>query len=269
MAKHVILESYSFTPATRTIVVYGKWIRREQLLLITNVTKNTVIYNFSDPSLGVSAYTTGISQQSPTTQQNEITTVVVSYDTTSHSATDKLAILVEETYESILPAETMMDPVGKMRTSIPQSLIDTDFEYGQQPTKWEHLALVNNRPTCFYDPSSSAAQWTYNVGVASQSTTTVTGTGTTWHGGLIGSRFTYLDGTDVGTITAVASATSLTVSTSATVPSQSYTIFGFPYKGGSTSPSPVADPSIMFKDTTTDATGYTISLLLNTGAFGL
>lgn len=269
MAKHVILESYSFTPSTRTIVIYGKWIRREQLLLITNVTKNTVIYNFSDPSLGVSAYTTTMSQSGPTTQQNEITTVVVSYDTTSHSATDKLAILVEETYESILPAETLMDPVGKMRTSIPQSLIDTDFEYGQQPTKWEHLALVNNRPTCFYDPASSAAQWTYNVGVASQNTNTVTGTGTTWHGGLVGSRFTYLDGTDVGTITAVTSATSLTVSTSATVASQSYTIFGFPYKGGSTSPSPVADPSIMFKDTTTDATGYTISLLLNTGALGL
>jgi hypothetical protein len=38
MAKHVILEAYSFTPSTRTVVVAGKNIRREQLLLITNTT---------------------------------------------------------------------------------------------------------------------------------------------------------------------------------------------------------------------------------------
>lgn len=269
MAKHVILESYSFTPSTRTIVVYGKMIRREQLLLITNVTKNTVIYNFSDPSLGVTAYTTTMSSLSPTTQPNEITTVVVSYDTTSHSATDKLAILVEETYESILPAETLMDPVGKMRVSMPQSLIDTDFEYGNQPTKWETLSLVNNRPTCFYDPAAAGLQFIYNAGTAAQSTTTITGTGTAWSQAMIGNRFVFLDGTDAGFITAVASATSLTVTTSATVAAQAYSIYGIPYKGGSTTPSTTADPSILFKNTTLDATGYTISLLLNAGAQGL
>ena len=269
MAKHVILESYSFTPSTRTIVVYGKMIRREQLLLITNVTKNTVIYNFSDPSLGVSAYTTTMSLLSPTTQSNEITTVVVSYDTTSHSATDKLAILVEETYESILPAETLMDPVGKMRVSMPQSLIDTDFEYGNQPTKWETISLVNNRPTCFYDPAAAGLQFVYNAGTAAQSTTTITGTGTAWSQAMIGNRFVFLDGTDAGFITAVASATSLTVTTSATVAAQAYSIYGIPYKGGSTTPSTTADPSILFKNTTLDATGYTISLLLNAGGQGM
>ena len=56
MAKHVILESYTFTPSAantaNTIVVIGKALRQEQLLLITNVTNGSVIYNFSDPSLG-------------------------------------------------------------------------------------------------------------------------------------------------------------------------------------------------------------------------
>ena len=269
MAKHVILESYTFTPSTRTIAVYGKWIRREQLLLITNVTKNTVLYNFSDPSLGVSAYTTAMSLTSPTTQSNEITTIVVSYDTTSHSATDKLAILVEETYESILPAETLLDPVGKMRVSMPQSLIDTDFEYGSQPTKWETLSLVNNRPTCFYDPSAVGLQFIYNAATAAQSATTITGSGTTWSQAMIGSRFVFMDGTDAGVITAVSSATSITVNTSATVVSQAYSIYGFPFKGGSTSPSTTTDASILFKNTTLDASGYTISLLLNAGAQNL
>lgn len=48
MAKHVILENYTFTPSTRTLVVNGKAIRREQLVLITEVTTNAVIYNFAD-----------------------------------------------------------------------------------------------------------------------------------------------------------------------------------------------------------------------------
>ena len=56
MAKHVIIENYTFTPSTRTIVVSGKNIRREQLLLITNTTAGTVIYNFSDPALQTRKY---------------------------------------------------------------------------------------------------------------------------------------------------------------------------------------------------------------------
>lgn len=46
------------------------------------------------------------------------------------------------------------DPVDKLRISAPQALIDTDFEYGIQPTKWETLSLQNNRQACFYDPTT-------------------------------------------------------------------------------------------------------------------
>ena len=41
------------------------------------------------------------------------------------------------------------DPVGKQRMSMPQALIDTDFEYSVQPSKWEFLNLVQNRPSLF------------------------------------------------------------------------------------------------------------------------
>jgi len=51
----------------------------------------------------------------------------------------------------IIGGETLTDPVGKLRVSTPQSLIDTDFEYGTQSTKWETLNLLNNRPSAFYD----------------------------------------------------------------------------------------------------------------------
>ena len=131
MAKHVILEGYTFTPSTRSIVVTGKNIRREQLLLITNTTAGTVLYNFSDPALGTTSYTNAVNSVTGT----ESTTIVLAYNTSSMSATDKISILVEETYHEIIPSEVMRDPVDKMRVSTPQSLIDTDFEYGQQHTK--------------------------------------------------------------------------------------------------------------------------------------
>ena len=152
MAKHVILESYTFTASTRTIVVTGKTIRREQLLLITNTSNGTVIYNFSDPALGASSYTTNVS----TTTGLETTTIVLTYNTAAMSDSDKISILVEESYTEIIPSEVMRDPVDKFRISAPQSLIDTDFEYGQQPTKWESITLLNNRPSSFYDATLPA-----------------------------------------------------------------------------------------------------------------
>lgn len=42
-----------------------------------------------------------------------------------------------------------IDPVTKLRVSEPTNLIDTDFEYGLQPTKWETLELINNTPSFF------------------------------------------------------------------------------------------------------------------------
>jgi hypothetical protein len=44
------------------------------------------------------------------------------------------------------------DPVDKLRISQPQALIDTDFEYGQQPTKWESINLQNKRQGAYYIP---------------------------------------------------------------------------------------------------------------------
>ena len=48
------------------------------------------------------------------------------------------------------------DPVDKLRVSQPQALIDTDFEYGTQPTKWESINLQNNRQGAYYIPQISS-----------------------------------------------------------------------------------------------------------------
>ena len=51
------------------------------------------------------------------------------------------------------PTETFMDPVSKIRVSNPENLIDTDFEYGLQSTKWETLELSNNVPSFYVSDS--------------------------------------------------------------------------------------------------------------------
>jgi hypothetical protein len=143
MSRQVLLETnYTFIPSTKTVVI-PRAISRERLILITNVTTNQVIYNFSDSNLKATTYTVnGIA---------DTTTVVLDYDTTGMSSTDKLQLVVDDHEQYITPSETLMDPVGKMRVSTPQALIDTDFEYGTQPTKWETTTLLNNRPSTFYD----------------------------------------------------------------------------------------------------------------------
>ena len=50
--------------------------------------------------------------------------------------------------EIAFPKE-FIDPVTKLRVSQPENLIDTDFEYGVQPTKWETVELINNTPSFF------------------------------------------------------------------------------------------------------------------------
>jgi hypothetical protein len=146
MARKVLLETgYTFVPSTRTITI-PRVIRRERLALITNTTTNQVIYNFSDPSLKSTSYTATPSGSSGTT------TIVLNFNTTAMSASDTLQITVDEYDEKFTPSETYTDPVGKFRVSQPQSLIDTDFEYGQQTTKWENLPLVNNRPWAYEQP---------------------------------------------------------------------------------------------------------------------
>ena len=146
MARKVLLDQYyTFTPSTRTIVI-PRILQKEFLVLITNVTQNRVIYNFSDPNLTSTSYTFNTATNT--------TTVVLNYDTTGMSGNDVLQITYDDMVQEFIPGETYNDPVSKIRVSTPQSLIDTDFEYGLQPTKWENISLLNNRPGFFNDVTS-------------------------------------------------------------------------------------------------------------------
>jgi len=86
---------------------------------------------------------------------NQIIHIVLQYNTTAMSATDDLQVVIDEYEEKFTPSELYTDPVNKFRTSQPQALIDTDFEYSTQSTKWESLSLVNNRPYAYQNTSAN------------------------------------------------------------------------------------------------------------------
>lgn len=172
MARKVLLEtSYTFTPSTKTIVI-PRVIPRERMVLITNVTTNQVIYNFSDPNLKATSYITSGTANANTT------TIVLNYNTASMSSTDKLQFTIDEYDESFRPAEAYTDPVNKFRVSTPQALIDTDFEYGTQTTKWENLSLTNNRPCAFQAQTAVANISSITMNNGSRTVTVVLSSGT-------------------------------------------------------------------------------------------
>ena len=65
------------------------------------------------------------------------------------SDNDELQIYYDKASVEFEPVESLVDPVSKIRVSNPNTLVDTDFEYGPQSTKWETIELVENIPLFF------------------------------------------------------------------------------------------------------------------------
>ena len=76
-----LIDSYTFSPSTKQITLNEPTqIKIEKILLITNITDNTIIYNFADNSLG------------GTISSNVLT---LNYNTVSMSNTDSLQIFID------------------------------------------------------------------------------------------------------------------------------------------------------------------------------
>jgi hypothetical protein len=152
MARKRIYE-YVFTPGTAglgTVQVQDR-INLEDFLAIYDTTTNTSIYNFGAPTQGGTvSFSTGTIPGLPTAYAG-VTTLNLDLDTSTLSANDKLAIYVEDRNISTQPWEFGLDAIGRARTSNPESLIDADFEYGLQNTKWQNVSTINNIPSFYED----------------------------------------------------------------------------------------------------------------------
>jgi len=139
MAKKLVF-NYTFDASAQTVTLTDDVYPKRRLLMITNVTSGDIIYLFNDAAKS-GTFTFNYEDYS--------TTITLDYDTTSMADTDDLQIFVEWDNQTVEFDESYVDPVSKIRVSQPENLIDTDFEYGLQSTKWETLELTKNIPT-FY-----------------------------------------------------------------------------------------------------------------------
>jgi len=141
MAKSQIRQ-YVFTPGTAnngTIKFAGKY-DLSQLLVITNTSTNTIIYNFADPQfLGTSVTFTRANDANFVTaldNNDGITTVTLAIDTSAMNSGNQIQILFEQPFQYVRMPEVGTDAFERTRVSTPTSMLDADFEYGLQPTKW-------------------------------------------------------------------------------------------------------------------------------------
>ena len=146
--------NYRFDASAQTVTISGYYTLRK-LVLITNVTDGAIIYNFADAGAGGTVSYNDITDE---------TTISLVYNTTSMSDGDELQILIEDGQDTKIDAgESLIDPVHKFRVSNPENLIDTDFEYGLQASKWETLELVNNIPSVYSRDSNTSIPGISNI----------------------------------------------------------------------------------------------------------
>lgn len=163
------------TSGVGKVVIPGNW-PIDRILLITNVTAGVILYNFADTQ-NTGAYTEfrpgGIPTsnaddnvvtygkdlfgedgsaviQSVESGHGETTVFFTNIDTSSHNDTDLISVLVEESYMSVRPWNDFgTDAIERARVAMPQTMIDADFEYGLQPTKWQGFQTVASYPSIF------------------------------------------------------------------------------------------------------------------------
>jgi len=148
------IKQYLFVPGgagVGKIIIPGNF-SNASIIAILNTTKQTFIYNFADSTLlGTVTWSSTPDVNFPQSIDG-ITTVTFTTSTSTMSASDKLAVYVEVNYPAQRPFAT--DAVERLRVANPTSLIDADFEYGLQNTKWQSLFVNNDNPSIFEVPGS-------------------------------------------------------------------------------------------------------------------
>ena len=148
------IKNYVFSPAgagVGYVKIPGNF-SNAQIIAILNANAQAFIYNFADATLlGTVTWSSQPDVNFPQSIDG-VTTITLSTSTLTMSASDKLAIYVEVNYPAQRPFAT--DAVERLRVANPQSLIDADFEYGLQNTKWQSLFTNNDNPSIYEVPGS-------------------------------------------------------------------------------------------------------------------
>jgi len=70
------------------------------------------------------------------------------------SDTDDVQIFIDQGDLKVRPFDFGTDAIERMRVATAQSMLDADFEYGLQPTKWQAIATQRGYPSIFEVPGT-------------------------------------------------------------------------------------------------------------------
>lgn len=143
--------------SNRGYVKIPGFYKLKDFLLVTNSSRNIIMYNFADDSLAAEVtYSEEYDSSFPGALYgaDKITTITFDIDTSAMMVTDNIQIFVEGKEQAVRMNSIATDAMERQKVGIPQSMLDADFEYGLQPTKWQAIALMRNYPSIYEIPGS-------------------------------------------------------------------------------------------------------------------
>jgi len=160
---NVITNGLSSLPSivsNRGYIKFPGFYKLKDILLITNATRNIILYNFADPTIGADlTYSENFDSDFPGALygNEKITTLIFDIDTSAMMVTDAIQVFVEGKEQIVRFNSIATDAMERQKVGIPQSMLDADFEYGLQPTKWQAIGLMRNYPSVYEIPGSDIA----------------------------------------------------------------------------------------------------------------
>jgi hypothetical protein len=187
------------TTATGTVVV-GMTVSGS-----ANIPTGTTITAVSGTTLTLSTATTGAVSNATLTftgsSFNQIlansdgyTTITLQVDTSSHNINDNIQIFVDNPVQLVRMSGVGTDAFERSRVAAPQSMLDADFEYGLQPTKWQVIDMMRGYPSIYEVPGTDTSVTSLvtdaSSGTANAGESLITLTTTSAHGFVTGNPIT-------------------------------------------------------------------------------
>lgn len=145
------------TVSNRGFIKIQGFFKLKDFLLVTNTDRNTILYNFADPNSAAEVtYSEFADSDFPEflSGSDKITTLTFDVDTTGMMVTDNIQIFVEDKASTVKMQSIGTDAMERLKVGIPQAMLDADFEYGLQPTKWQTISLMRSYPSVYEIPGT-------------------------------------------------------------------------------------------------------------------
>lgn len=114
----ILFENYTFNAASKQITFNTpSSVSLDQVLVITNVTRNIIIYNFADPSAGGSITNNVLTLTYNTTSMSNNDILQIFLDNALTPASDEMITVLQEQNDHMLRIIKLLEPSGRVNAA--------------------------------------------------------------------------------------------------------------------------------------------------------